>query len=430
MFLQSASDLPCLVNIEVMTDCNKGEMSAFWRSLTISIAAFVLTAAAPDTFSREELQALEAERQAAEQKLEALQAAGENTLSDIKNIDSQLISAAMESQRREEQASNAEKSLIDLGARRVSAQMSLLENRQALEDLLAALAASNRRKPPALIVSPSKANTAVRRAILMSETTPRLATESEELSREIDTLNELERRIRGEKAKLDAAEATLALKQVEIERLAAAKRGNFEDLSGDIALLKARAAEIGAREEDLRSLLASLEAQAPSAPGAKPDLRPRLVSNSPSSKPSTTSAVARTPASRPLGRAVIGALKPPVAGSLARAFGEKLPTGGKSEWVAFATRANAQVVAPVGGMVEYARPFRTYGSMLILRTSDGYHVILTGMSRIYVTEGQGVSAGEPVGRMPDRAEPVPELNMELRLGDKVMNPADWLPGRS
>ena len=413
-----------------MTDCNKGEMSAFWRPPTVSIAAFVLTAAAPDTFSREELQALEAERQAAEQKLEALQAAGENTLSDLKNIDSQLISAAMESQRREEQASNAEKSLIDLGARRVSAQMSLLENRQALEDLLAALAASNRRKPPALIVSPSKANTAVRRAILMSETTPRLATESEELSREIDTLNELERRIRGEKAKLDAAEATLALKQVEIERLAAAKRGNFEDLSGDIALLKAHAAGIGAREEDLRSLLASLEAQAPSAPGAKPDLRPRLVSNSPSSKPSATSAVARTPASRPLGRAVIGALKPPVAGSLARAFGEKLPTGGKSEWVAFATRANAQVVAPVGGTVEYARPFRTYGSMLILRTSDGYHVILTGMSRIYVTEGQGVSVGEPVGRMPDRAEPVPELNMELRLGDKVMNPADWLPGRS
>ena len=422
--------MPCLVNIEVMTDCNKVEMSAFWRPLTVSIAAFVLTAAAPDTFSREELQALEAERQAAEQKLEALQAAGENTLSDLKNIDSQLISAAMESQRREEQASNAEKSLIDLGARRVSAQMSLLENRQALEDLLAALAASNRRKPPALIVSPSKANTAVRRAILMSETTPRLAMESEELSREIDTLNELERRIRGEKAKLDAAEATLALKQVEIERLAAAKRGNFEDLSGDIALLKAHAAEIGAREEDLRSLLASLEAQAPSAPGAKPDLRPRLVSNSPSSKPSATSAVARTPASRPLGRAVIGALKPPVAGSLARAFGEKLPTGGKSEWVAFATRANAQVVAPVGGTVEYARPFRTYGSMLILRTSDGYHVILTGMSRIYVTEGQGVSVGEPVGRMPDRAEPVPELNMELRLGDKVMNPADWLPGRS
>ena len=139
--------------------------------------------------------------------------------------------------------------------------------------------------------------------------------------------------------------------------------------------------------------------------------------------------MSRTPSSRPLGKAVLGALKPPVAGSLVRAFGEKLPTGGKSEWIAFATRANAQVVAPVGGTVEYARPFRTYGSMLILRTSDGYHVILSGMSRIYVTEGQKVATGEPVGRMPDRSDPPPELNMELRLGDTVMNPADWLPRR-
>lgn len=400
------------------------------RSLVVMMAALALTAAAPETFSREDLNALEAERRAAEQKLEALKAAGDTTLNDLKNIDSQLIAAAMESQRREEQASNAEKSLIDLGARRLAAQMSLLENRQALEDLLAALAASNRRKPPALVVSPSKANTAVRRAILMSETTPRLAAQSESLAAEIDRLNDLERRIRAEKARLEAAEATLALKQVEIERLAAAKRGNFEDLSGDIAALQAQAAEIAAKEQDLRSLLAALEAQAPSAPGAKPELRPRLVSNAPSSGASASAAVSRTPASRPLGKAVLGALRPPVTGTLARAFGEKLPTGGKSEWIGFATRANAQVVAPVGGTVEYARPFRTYGSMLILRTSDGYHVILTGMSRIYVTEGQGVSAGEPVGRMPDRADPVPELNMELRLGDKVMNPADWLPGRS
>ena len=124
-------------------------MRATCRSLVFLFSAFALTAAMPETFSREELDALEAERVAAERKLEALESAGETALSDIKNIDTQLIAAAMESQRREEQASSAEKSLIDLGTRRVSAQMKLLENRQALEDLLAALAASNRRKPPA-----------------------------------------------------------------------------------------------------------------------------------------------------------------------------------------------------------------------------------------------------------------------------------------
>ena len=54
------------------------------------------------------------------------------------------------------------------------------------------------RKPPALIVSPNKANTAVRRAILMSETTPRLASQSEELATEIEWLNAYHARVRRE----------------------------------------------------------------------------------------------------------------------------------------------------------------------------------------------------------------------------------------
>ena len=400
-------------------------MKSVFRVLAPAASLLLLAAATPDTFSREELEALEAEKRVAEQKLAALEASGQEAQQDIENVDADLIAAAMESRRREEQAADAEKSLADLGSRRVAAQMSLLEDQQALEDLLAALAASNRRKPPALVVSPGKANTAVRRAILMSETTPRLASRTDALRAEIEELNVLERRIRGEKARLEAAEATLALKQVEIERLAAAKRGRFEDLSGDIARLKSRTAELGQQADTLRDLLQALESVAPSAPGAKPALRPRMASATPKSvKPRPIA-----PAGRPLGKAALGALQQPVAGSVLHRFGDKLATGGKAEWITFATRAEAQVTAPVVGTVEYARPFRSYGSMLILRTSDGYHVILTGMSRIYVTEGQSVAAGEPVGRMPDRADPPPELNMELRLGDAVMNPADWLPRR-
>jgi len=396
-----------------------------FRTLAPAVSLLLLAAAAPDTFSREELEALESEKRVAEQKLAALQASGEDAQKDLKNVDADLIAAAMESRRREDQAAEAEKSLADLGTRRITAQMRLLEDQQALEDLLAALAASNRRKPPALVISPGKANTAVRRAILMSETTPRLAARTETVRAEIDELNTLERRIRGEKARLEAAEATLALKQVEIERLAAAKRGAFEDLSGDIARLKSRSAELGAQADTLRNLLRALESDAPTAPGVKPSLRPRLVSSSPSSparKPVS-------PATRPLGKAALGGLDQPVSGNVLHSFGDKLSTGGKAEWITFSTRAEAQVTAPVAGTVEYARPFRSYGTMLILRTSDGYHVILSGMSRIYVTEGQKVATGEPVGRMPDRSDPPPELNMELRLGDTVMNPADWLPRR-
>ena len=111
-------------------------------------------------------------------------------------------------------------------------------------------------------------------------------------------------------------------------------------------------------------------------------------------------------------------------GTLVHGFGDKLPTGGKSEWLTIRARSGAQVLAPVSGRVEYAKPFRSYGQMLILRTSDGYNVILTGMSRIYATEGQTVKAGEPVGQMAKRDNP--ELNVELRKGDKVLNPARWM----
>ncbi|MEZ5946450.1 MAG: peptidoglycan DD-metalloendopeptidase family protein [Hyphomonas sp.] len=401
-------------------------MKRLLRALALPMAALLLSAAAPDTFTREELNALEAEKQAAERRLAALQASGTEAMKDIGNIDAELIAAAMESQRREDQAAEAEKSLADLGTRRVAAQMRLLENQQALEDLLAALAASNRRKPPALVVSPGKANDAVRRAILMSETTPRLAAETDKVRTEIDELNALERRIRGEKARLEAAEATLALKQVEIEQLAAAKRGQFEDLSGDIAALKSETAILAQRADTLRGLLSALESVAPSAPGAKPIAKPTRVAATKPSAPRPAAPSPR-PTGKPLGKAALGGLKQPVAGGVIYNFGDKMPAGGKTEWITFQTRAEAQVAAPAAGTVEYARPFRSYGSMLILRTSDGYHVILSGMSRIYVTEGQSVSAGEPVGRMPDRADPLPELNMELRLGDAVMNPADWMP---
>ena len=176
-------------------------MKLVLRALAPAVSLLLLAAAAPDSFSREELDALEAEKRIAEQKLAALQASGDEAKQDINNVDAELIAAAMESRRREEQAAEAEKSLADLGTRRVAAQMRLLEDRQALEDLLAALAASNRRKPPALVVSPGKANTAVRRAILMSETTPRLAARTESVRVEIDDLNALERRIRSLKPK-------------------------------------------------------------------------------------------------------------------------------------------------------------------------------------------------------------------------------------
>lgn len=399
----------------------------FFRPLVLSCLALALTAAGPDTYTRQDLEALEKEKRAAEQKLEQLQSTGRSTVQDLQSLDQDLLAAAAEALRREQQAVSAEKALIDLSVERERAATQLLENEETYEDLIAALAAANRRRPPALVVSPGQSGTAIRRALLMQATLPELNARAARISGEIAALNKLEDQIRTEQARLDAAEATIALKKEEIERLAAAKRLQYEGLSGDVTALKTRAQKLGREADTLRELLSALESNAPAAPGTKPKQRPQLAVLKPAPKAAAPgkAAPAKT-AARPLGKSALGGLVQPVSGDIRNRFGDKLSGGSIAEWVSFETRAEAQVVAPVGGTVEYARPFRSYGSMLILRTSDGYHVILTGMSRIYVSEGQAVTAGEPVGLMPDRTEPPPELTLELRLGDRVLNPAEWL----
>ena len=398
-----------------------------FRPLVLSCLALALTAAGPDTYTRQDLEALEREKRAAEQKLEELQSTGQSAALDLQSLDQDLLAAAAEALRREEQAVSAEKALIDLSAERDRATAQLLENEEAYEDLIAALAAANRRQPPALVGSPGQSGTAIRRAILMQATLPELGARAERISGEIAALNKLEDQIEAEQARLEAAEATIALKKEEIEQLAAAKRSQYEGLSGDVSALKMRAQKLGEEADTLRDLLTALETNAPSAPGAKPKQRPQLAALKPAPKGSAPARPAVTEAaSKPLGRSALGGLLQPVSGNVLNRFGDKLSGGSVAEWISFQTRAEAQVIAPAGGTVEYARPFRSYGSMLILRTSDGYHVILTGMSRIYVSEGQSVTAGEPVGLMPDRDDPAPELTLELRLGDRVLNPAEWL----
>lgn len=403
-------------------------MRLSFRPLLAS-AAIALIAAAPESFDRAELDALEQERAAAVAKLEALENAEQDSAVDLGSVDAQLIAAAAESRRREEIAANSERRLIDLGARLSSAREELTEDEAAVKELVAALVLQGNRRPPALVVSPDKANVAVRRAMLLSHVTPRVQTRTENLAEEIRNLTELERQVRREQARLSAAEATLALKTAEIEKLAVAKRAHYEDLTAEADQLRKKVAEISSKADSLKALVAGLEAQAPSAPRSKPQPRVQLAALDPSK-----SGIQKAPKPikplpkdlKPLGAAAIGSMQRPAIGLVARGWGDRTPGGGKAEGLTIVTRADAQVIAPVDGRIEYAAPFRSYGQLLILRTSDGYHILLSGMGRIFGTPGQIVAAGEPVGRMANRASPPPELYMEVRRNGRPMNPANWM----
>jgi septal ring factor EnvC (AmiA/AmiB activator) len=104
-----------------------------------------------------------------------------------------------------------------------------------------------------------------------------------------------------------------------------------------------------------------------------------------------------------------------------------------------ATRAQAQIIAPADGKVEFAGPFRSYGQLLILNAGEGYLVLMAGMKEISAEIGQSVRAGEPVGIMGKGPSSVtllgdqvqearPVLYVEFRKNGEAVDSAPWWIG--
>src|SRR6056297_178776 len=253
----------------------KAGLSPFLRRFLVCAAIVGLSAypvQGQGDVSRAELEALEAERAETLQKLAALENAGSLVANDLENLERDLISAAMESQRREEQAMSAELKLVSLRSRLGAARTNLVEGEDALEDLMASLALSGRHRPPALLTQPEDANDAIRAAILMGEVAPQVKTKTVSITEEITQLRRIERQVLREQKVLAAADAALALKQVEITQLTAAKRSAFEDVNADAENLRQRAESLGEKANTIRELITALEAIAPGAPRLKPRL--------------------------------------------------------------------------------------------------------------------------------------------------------------
>ena len=134
-------------------------------------------------------------------------------------------------------------------------------------------------------------------------------------------------------------------------------------------------------------------------------------------------------------RVLRGKLAQPVGGRTITAFGDNDGLGGKAQGDTIEAEPGAWVTAPSDGWVLYAGPFRSYGQLLILNVGDDYHVVLAGMERIDVDQGQFVLAGEPVGTMgrvhlasvsaAAAENENPTLYVEFRRKGKPVDPDPW-----
>jgi murein hydrolase activator len=319
--------------------------------------------------------------------------------------------------------------LEPLKAQEAGIKASLMGRREILAEVLGALQRMGLNPPPAILVEPEDALASVRSAILLGTVVPGLKKETDKLVSDLDALKLVAGAIENERKALGDKVAAQLSEKRRLELLIEQKKRLSEQSQAQLQTEQARSAELARRAGSLKELIAGLEAQAEAERKATEERKEREAKLASLPVPEAHRLAPASPFARLRKQVVL-----PVAGHVARRFGADDGNGGVMLGDMVATQSGSIVTAPADATVLYAGPFRSFGQLLILDAGDGYHLVLAGMDRINVVQGQPVVAGEPVGAMGEtRVASIasfgtaggPELYVEFRKDGKPVDPAPW-----
>jgi septal ring factor EnvC (AmiA/AmiB activator) len=397
--------------------------------------------AAERTARQAELQAVEGDIALTQERLSELRAEIDALDQDRETLSRTLLETNKRVQELETQTARTERRLGALGQNEQGLRASLLERREVLIEVLAALQRIGHRPPPAMLVRPEDALSSVRSAILLGAVVPDLREAADQLAADLRQLQSLRAEMERERDRLRADASALLEERTRMQLLVEQRK---KDRDRSVAALEdeeRRAVALAQQATSLKDLIARMEDEIEAAAKAKAEAeaaaarnrelaeadrdrrRPKSLGNADRLAPAVSFADAK------------GLLPLPASGTIVRNFGADDGIGGTTLGMSMATRPGGQVSSPADGWVVYGGPFRSYGQLLIINAGDGYHVLLAGMDEIDVQLGQFVLAGEPVATMASpklaSADPAdivstqPALYIEFRKDGSSIDPAPW-----
>lgn len=407
----------------------------------IAVAQEAAPPADPDK-TRSELETVSRDIQVSSERRDRLIAEIAQVKKDHASITAALIQSAKTERKLGQDIEDIAGKLEGLKEQEAGIRTSLNMRKTVLAEVLGALQRMGLNPPPAILVKPEDALSSVRSAILLGAVVPELRSETEILMADLKELSRIVASIEAERDRLATAMTAQAGEKERLNLLLEAKGRLRSESEVALADETKNAAELAARAESLKDLIASLDKQAARKAADAEAARKAAeaaakAANEPviAAVPEANQLIATAPFS-----VLRGQVSLPVTGRVKRRFGTDDGIGGTMLGDMVATQSGAIVTAPADGSVLYAGPFRSYGQLLILNAGDGYHVVLAGMSRISVAPGQSVLAGEPIGAMgearvastsaSDNANATPELYVEFRKDGKPVDPAPWWTDRT
>jgi murein hydrolase activator len=381
----------------------------------------------------QQLDAIRADERASAENQAKLRREIETIGEDRRTLNQQLIDTAARVREVEASIEATRGRLKPLDAQEVALRKSLDARRSAIIEILAALQRAGHQPPPALLVQPEDALTAVRTAITLGAILPDMRSQADALSGDLADLLTVRKTIVGEDEHLAHDLDLLGREQLRMNLLINERQSKQSQTEEALEAERTRAAELARQADNLKDLIAKLEsaldpatrnAHAQARSIEEDATRPALAALK---DPGRLAPAVTFPATR-------GHLRLPVNGVKIRDFGGSDGVGGTQKGQSIATHAGAQITSPCDGWVVYAGPFRSYGQLLILNAGGGYHVLLAGMERISVDLGQFVLTGEPVAVMGGGAQvsaaaatrsKQPVLYVEFRKDGSPIDPSPW-----
>lgn len=376
---------------------------------------------------KESLKEIEAKVSAEKEKQADLDKKMKTLEKDMKGLKTDLIKTTGQVQKNEKELGTLEKKMVRLTDRKNEITDKLDQDKQSLADLIVALERIRRLPPQALIARPGAPLETAQAAVVLGAIMPDLNKRADEYRKNLEELQSIENDLASNKNKLEKSSEKLKSSQGKMEALVSERQDALKVTKNEFVEQEREVAALSRKAGDLKDLISKLEAQDAA--------RKRAAKESRKKKSSTKSTSTYNEEMEPrkkkvddsklgISLASLGPSQLPVPGNVSIKYGQRDDIGAPSEGLHINARSGATVVAPMEGVVRYAGPFKSYGSIILIEHKNNYHSLIAGLGRIDTVVGQRLEAGEPVGSLSPKAS----LYYELRYNGQPINPARKFAG--
>ncbi len=277
--------------------------------------------------------------------------------------------------------------------------------------LVAALQSLARRPPALALVQPGSLDDLVHVRALLSSILPIVQARTADLRADLERGRRLRAAADTALAMLKESQTALVTQRNRLAALAVERRNAADRLTGSAMAEQDRAIALGEEARDIVDLIGRIDTDAAR--------RSELATlPGPVMRPARPGDARLRPADADLNEAAQAPYRLPVVGQVVTGLGEVSETGVRARGLTIATRPNAQVVAPTGGRIAFAAPYRGFGRIVIIDHGRGWTTLLTSLAALDVHVGDIVDPGSPIGRAgPDR----PTITIELRRGGQPVD---------